>query len=241
MFDTNIFLALIFPLDTWKPIVEEPLDEALELVRKGRVKIVCPDKVYQEIDRKITSYSDEINKEFNIIYNEIKNLKGNFTKDNVLHFRKIMEHRIFEEKKHYRRNRLYFIESLILKEIKENNQQSVINVLHNTMEFFNEITTRFTGEFTNYIRRYEIERLVLPKNENVADEIDEIKSEVEKSVKNKSDAIILSVFIYFLKEEKKKGIFVTHDFHDLLLNSIALEAIFPDVLIIRPGYVKCLL
>ena len=241
LFDTNVYLALIFPLDIWKTIVEEPLEEALVLVKKGNIKIVCPDEVFYEVDRRIGWISEQFNKEFSLIYDEIKELKGIFDKDNILKFRKVMELKIFNEKESVDRNRLFFIEGLILKEMKENPRFQINEVLQNCIEFFNEINTRLIGEFANYNRKYKIDRLVFAQNNEEEQEYSEINEEIKKSVKKDSDAKILSVFIYFLRKENAEGIMVTHDFEHLLLNSLALEAIFPEILIVRPGYVKCLI
>ncbi len=231
-------MALIFPLDIWKAVVEESLKEALKLVKRKKAKIVCPDIIFDEISKNVDKISNKINTKFVEIYNEIKDMKGSFDKNNILEFRKIMDHKIFAEKKRDLRNRLFFIEGLILKEAS--NKLSIIDVLQNCIDVFNEINIRLVGEFANYIKDYEIQRLIISNEEKAKEEIEKIRFEVEKSVSNKSDAEILSIFINFLKEKDKKGIFVTHDFHHLLLNSIALEAIFPVVSIIRPVYVKCL-
>ncbi len=239
LFDTNVYLALIFPLDIWKTIVKEPLEEVSDLVRKGEVKIICPDEVFYEVNRKIDWIAEQFNKEFSSIFEEIKKLKGPFNKENILKFRKTMEHKIFNEKENKKRNHLFFIEGLILKEIKQNPKPQVMDVLYNCLEMFNEINTRLVGEFANYNQKYKIDRLNFNQNNFNDQKFIEILEEVKKSVKNKSDAKILSIFIYFLRKENEQGIMVTHDFRHLLLNSLALEAIFPEILIIRPGYVKC--
>ena len=72
LFDTNVYLALIFPLDIWKTIVKEPLEEVSDLVRKGEVKIICPDEVFYEVNRKIDWIAEQFNKEFSSIFEEIK-------------------------------------------------------------------------------------------------------------------------------------------------------------------------
>ena len=241
LFDTNVYLALIFPLDIWKTIVEEPLEEVLDLVNREKIKIVCPDEVFYEVNRRIDWISEQFNEDFSSIYDELKEFYGIFDEDNILNLRKIMEYKIFNEKEIVNRNRLYFIEGLILKEIKENQEFKITDVLQNCIEFFNEINTRLVGAFANYNRKYRIDRLIFSKNNEEDQKYIEIECEVKKSVKRNSDVKILSIFIYFLRNLKKKGILVTHDFDHLLLNSIALEAIFPEILIVRPGYVKCLI
>lgn len=241
LFDTNVYLALIFPLDTWKTIVEEPLEEVFDLIKKGEIKIVCPDFVFYEVNNRIDWTSEKFNEEFYQIYNELKNLNGPFTKNNILYFRKVMEHRIFTIKDTKIRNRLYYIESLILKEIKENPKLQVVDVLTNCIELFNEINVRLVGEYANYNIKYEIDKINFPKNKENDPEFIKILDEVKKSVNKEADAKIISIFIYFIRENKAKGIVVTHDFEHLLLNSIALEAIFDDIFIVRPGYVKCLI
>ncbi len=241
LFDTNVYLALIFPLDIWKAIVEESLEEALDLVKKNKALIVCFDDVLEEISYRVDWISNEINNEFSLIYEEIKTLTGNFTKENLLYFRKVLEDEIFSEKIDLsRRNRLYFVEGLILQEYNSNPNLLIIDILLNCTEIFNEITVRLIGEIANYIRIYQIKRLVLPRKKDRKQELSSIKAEVEKSISDPSDAKIISKFIYYLKNKNEEGIFVTHDFNHLLKNSIALEAIFPEILIIRPAYVKCL-
>ncbi|MBN1328588.1 MAG: hypothetical protein JXA54_03855 [Candidatus Heimdallarchaeota archaeon] len=242
LFDTNVYLALIFPLDTWKAIVENSLNDIKDFVVKKQAIIVCLDKIIEEINEKIIWISDEINKEFSNLYEEIKNIKGSFTKDNILQLRKIMEHEIFREKSDKdRKNRLYYIEGLILQEINNTNELEAIDVYLNCAESINELVVRFKGEIASKIRKYNIKRIIVDKKPNIKIELDKIKKEVEKSVSNPNDAEILTQFIFYLKEKNLKGIFVTHDFRDLLLNSIALESIFNEILIVRPAYVKSLI
>jgi len=242
LFDTNVYLALIFPLDTWKAIVEKSFAEVKKFVDKNKARIVCIDKIIEEINDKIDWISNEINQEFSNLYDKAKEIKGNFTKENILKFRKIMEHEIFTQKSNKdRKNRLYYIEGLILQEINNPTNLEALDVLYNCAEFINELSIRFRGEIAKKIRKYSIIQIKLKKNLDLDDKYNTIKIEVNKSVRNPSDVEILTKFIYHLKDKKLKGIFVTHDFRDLLLNSIALEAIFEEILIVRPAYVKCLI
>ncbi|MHA1308772.1 MAG: hypothetical protein ACTSO7_16690 [Candidatus Heimdallarchaeota archaeon] len=241
LFDTNVYLALIFPLDTWKAIVEKSLSEVNQYVKKNEARIVCVAKIIEEINNNILRISNEINNDFSCLYDEINEIRGGYNKENVLKFRKIMEHQIFETRADKdRKNRLFYIEELILQEFSLNDGSEFIDVYYSCAETINELVVRFKGEIAKKIRKYSIKLIEQDEiSENA--ELNEILENVSNSVRNSSDAEILSQFIFYLKKKNLKGIFVTHDFRDLLLNSIALESLYDEIYIVRPAYVKCLM
>jgi len=235
LFDANYFLALILPLDIWTEIVEESLKEVDELFNKKKIELVICNKVTDEIAIIINDLGNLLNKTFAQLKSILKNKDKPFTEKSIDKLRLEMDKLIDKESDLKKKNQLFHLESLILNEIKKDKKKTKSDILLECALFVNNFNFQLIGEIANYITKYQMKSIDIPKTNKK--NWRQIETTVRNSIKNPSDAEILTKFIYYLEEKQCKGYFVTHDFKDFLVNSVALEGVYPSLKIIRPAYI----
>ena len=237
-FDTNYLLAVLIPLDNWKPIIEMCEAEITDLVNKKVIEVYITDKVEEEAEKRIKNIAKNASQHFRKLFHRLKStdLKKPFNKSSILKLRKELQLILRDEKDKVIRNQLYFYEDYILKNINNYPEKPKKILIAECLSEINEITMRFETE----MQVYNIMIIQKPIEQKDKDELDEIENRIKVMVNNYSDSEILATFIQFIIKENTEGIFVTHDFVDLLLNSLYLEEEFKEIHIVRPQYVKFL-
>ena len=237
-FDTNYLLAVLIPLDNWKSIIEMCEAEIAELVTKKAIKVCITDKVEVEANNRIMDIAKNASQHFRKLFHRLKStdLKTPFNKSSILSLRKELQLILRDETDKVIRNQLYFYEDYLLKNINDFPKKHKKILIGECLSEINEISLRFDTE----LHVYNIMIIPKPTLQNEIDKFDVIENRIKVMVHNYNDSEILATFIYFINEEKVEGIFVTHDFVDLLLNSLYLEEEFNEVHIVRPQYVKFL-
>jgi len=237
-FDTNYLLAVLIPLDNWKPIIEMCEAEITELVDNKIIEVYITDKVEDEAKNRIKDIAKNASQNFRKLFQKLKStdLKKPFNKSSILKLRKELQLILREEKDKVIRNQLYFYEDYLLKNINDYPKKAKKILIGECLSRINEITMRFDTE----LQVYNIMIIHKPTVQKEIDKLDSIENRIKVMVTNYSDSEILATFIHFINEENAEGIFVTHDFVDLLLKSLYLEEEFPEIHIVRPQYVKFL-
>jgi len=237
-FDTNYLLAVLIPLDNWKPIIKMCEAEIAELVDNQAIEVFITDKVEEEAKKRISDIAKNASQHFRKLFHSLKStdLKKPFNKSSILKLRKELQLILRDESDKVIRNQLYFFEDYLLKNINEHPNKEKKILIGECISEINEIIMRFDTE----LQVYSIRIILKPTELMEIDKLDKIEDRIKAMVHNYNDSEILATFIYFINEENTKGIFVTHDFVDLLLNSLYLEEEFNEIHIVRPQYVKFL-
>ncbi len=237
-FDTNYLLAVLIPLDNWKSVIKMCEAEIAELVNRKKIKVFITDKVESEANNRIMDISKNASQHFRKLFHKLKStdLKKPFNKSSILSLRKELQLILRDENDKVIRNQLYFYEDYLLKNINDFPKKPKKILIAECLSEINEISLRFDTE----LQVYNIMIIQKPTIQNELDKLNAIENRIKVMVHNYSDSEILATFIYFINEENVEGIFVTHDFVDLLLNSLYLEEEFKEVHIVRPQYVKFL-
>ena len=237
-FDTNYLLAVLIPLDNWKSIIDMCEAEITELVKSKTIKVYITDKVEEEAEKRIKDIAKNASQHFRKLFHRLKStdLKKPFNKSSILKLRKELQLILREEKDKVIRNQLYFYEDYLLKNITDYPEKAKKILIGECLSEINEITMRFNTE----LQVYNMAIILKPTEQKEIDKLDKIEDRIKAMVHNYNDSEILATFIYFINEENVQGIFVTHDFVDLLLNSLYLEEEFKEIHIVRPQYVKFL-
>ncbi|TET32496.1 MAG: hypothetical protein E3J70_00905 [Candidatus Heimdallarchaeota archaeon] len=237
-FDTNYLLAVLIPLDNWKPIIEMCEAEISELVSNKIIKVYITDKVEEEAKNRIKDIAKNASQHLRKLFQSLKStdLKKSFNKSSILKLRKELQLILRDEKDKVIRNQLYFYEDYLLKNINDYPEKTKKILIGECLSEINEITMRFDTE----LQVYNILIITKPTEQKEIEKLDKIEDRIKAMVHNYNDSEILATFIHFINEENTEGLFVTHDFVDLLLNSLYLEEEFKEIHIIRPQYVKFL-
>ncbi|MHA1737322.1 MAG: hypothetical protein ACTSWD_01975 [Candidatus Heimdallarchaeota archaeon] len=231
-------MAVLIPLDNWKLIIKMCEAEITNLVNKNSIEVYITDKVEEEAEKRIKNIAINASQHFRKLFHRLKStdLKKPFNKSSILKLRKELQLILRDEKDKVIRNQLYFYEDYILKNINDYPEKPKKILIAECLSEINEITMRFETE----MQVYNITIIQKPTDQKDKDKLDEIENRIKVMVTNYSDSEILATFIHFINEKNIEGIFVTHDFVDLLLNSLYLEEEFPEIHIVRPQYVKFL-
>ncbi|MBY8995982.1 MAG: hypothetical protein KGD59_15640 [Candidatus Heimdallarchaeota archaeon] len=237
-FDTNYLLAVLIPLDRWKPIIKLCEKEITELVEKGKVKVFITKLVKSEAYNRIEKIVKNATRHFKTLFHKLKdtNLKTPFEQNSILSLRKELQLILKEEDDEVIRNQLYYFEDYLLKAIRKFPEKAKKIIIGECLSEINGILTSFDAELSIY----DIDEIADPLDKEEIKKLEKIKTRINTLVPNFNDKVILATFIYFINLHDVSGIFVTHDFKHLLLKSLFLEEEFKEINIVRPQYVKFL-
>jgi len=237
-FDTNYLLAVLIPLDRWKPIIRLCEKEITELVDKDQVKVFITKLVKTEAYNRINKIAKNASNHFKTLFHKLKdtNLKSPFSTDSILRLRKELQLILKSEVDEVIRNQLYFFEDFLLKRIRDFPMKAKKIIIGECLSEINAMITSFDAE----LAIYDLDEIDDPQSKDDIEKLEKIKTRINTLVPNFNDRDILATFIYFINLHDVSGIFVTHDFKHLLLKSLFLEEEFNEINIVRPQYVKFL-
>lgn len=236
MFDTNYFLARILPLNIWSEIVEESIREVETLFNQQKIELVICTRITDEIATIIKDLTNLLNRAFSHLSKSFKNKKKAFDQKDLDKLRYEFDKLIANESDLKKKNQLFHFESLLLQEIKNDRTKTINEILLTCLLFVNNFNFQMIGEVADFITTYKMKGID-PKQKDLQ-KWQTIKTTVDNSIKNPTDAEILTTLVYYLEKQQQKGLFVTHDFKDFLINSIALEGPYPNLKVIRPAYLS---
>jgi len=238
LFDSNVYLGAVLPDHPWKRFIDQMMNHITNSSTTYEACIVF--KVRQEVKKVIKVKTNLISELYRQIINSFPNLDQPFSNDdlNELKCRFNTEIILLQQKKDETHKLLLFIEDYLLSRIAQN-PQSKNALFYDCFEFFRNYDVQLQNTARNYERQHNATDISDPVDKLSKNKIDTIKNKL--NLKNHSDALILASYIYYLQSKQIKGVLLTFDFHDFLVNASRIELDFPEVSIFRPSYLQCIL
>lgn len=242
LLDTNILLSAVLPNNLWKNVIEEFFKELRSLLEeKENLEVKTTGLIRKEISNIIEEITVFLNEEFRTIIGNLSEHEHSIDREKLKELQKRFNEAIIaqqEEKTRDRnRNLLMVIEHYLLQVVKDDPKSSLDEHLLKTLTFINNFEVQLKNSVEQALLTYKITKLVFPQNEQGRNRIMELKEKLP--MKNNSDKVILSFFLYHLEQSNMDGWLITHDFGDFHAYAPILQREYQQLTILRPSYLYC--
>ena len=242
LLDTNILLSAVLPNNLWKNVIEDFFKELGCLLKeKENLEVNTTTLIRKEISNIIKKITVFLNEEFRTIIGSLSENESSVDRDKLKELQKRFNEAIISQQDEKTRDRnrdlLMVIEHYLLQVVKDDPKNSLDEHLLKTLTFINNFEVQLKNSVEQTLLTYKITKLVSPQNEQGRNRIKEIKEQLP--MKNNSDKVILSTFLYHLEQSDMDGWLITHDFGDFHAYAPLLHKEFQQLTILRPSYLYC--